>query len=151
MSNPRYDERTRGVTVQRVDFTALHDAWSAEAAKHNPEIIRLESSFSWAIGRDPKGGFHLICSEGVSWPIPPEDPGALRPAGYPAPVEIDLFDRSKPNMIAMFPEAVAKVTMEDLKGHVGEEVDLADFVRTFGARLETNFWATHTILTGTAD
>lgn len=151
MSSPRSEERTRGVTVKVIDMQPLYDEWSTEVHARNPEITKVAAAYEWAIGRDPKGGFHLICSEGVSWAMPPEDAGKLRPAGYPEPVDVDLYDRSNPNKIAMLPIATVKVTAEDLRDLPAEDKDLADFVREFGRRLEQNFWVTHAILTGKSD
>lgn len=151
MSNPRMDERTRGVTVKVIDMQPLYDKWSAEVHARNPEITKVSASFHWAIGQDPNGGLHLICSEGVSWELPPEDAGRLRPAGYPDLVDIDLYNRTDPDKIAMAPIATVKVAAEDLRDLPAEDKDLADFVRTFGRRLEQNFWVTRDILTGKTD
>ena len=64
------------------------------------------------------GEYAVICTEGVSWQVGD---------GF-------KFNDYDPNEVPS--------TVEDLKAmRTGEDVDLADFIRTFGARLERNFAA----------
>jgi len=63
------------------------------------------------------GNARVICTEGVSWVVPDE--------GF----KFNDYDPTAP-----------AYTIEGLKElYTGEVVDLADFIRVFGARLESNF------------
>lgn len=79
-----------------------------------------------ALAFDPSGKAYVICTEGVGWEVG---------SGF----KVNDYDPSAP-----------AYTVSDLvHDHTtGETVDLADFVRTFGSRLEANFGTWYRTLNG---
>lgn len=74
--------------------------------------------YGYALGRGNDGKTYVICTEGVGWEVTPDRPLFVDTwsGGYDMPLS-EVVDRA---------------------AH-GEDVDLADHVRTFGSRLESNF------------
>lgn len=70
-----------------------------------------------AYAYDPKdsSSVYILCTEGVGWHVTPDKPDSE----FGTVQAILANDANKP------------------------EIDLADFVRSFGARLESNFWLWH--------
>lgn len=136
MSNARYDERTRGVTVKVLDMTTIHDHLAASAREQkDPTIEKVSTVWDWALGYDAAGVPHLICSEGVEFDF--EDGN----------VKLDIYDKTErpvPGEEGAFtfdaaPFGQVTISLAELEALPHEDQDLADFVRRFGARLERNF------------
>ena len=135
MTNSRFAERTRGVTLKRLDLSGLAAQAldvAREAGKDYSEA-RVGVGGSQAVTRDADGTLWILDSEGV---------------GYPADGEVTFpIYLSNEGTIAIMPTMEAKLTEAELDPFItDDEVDLADFVRTFGDRLESNFWTLHRTL-----
>lgn len=75
---------------------------------------------NYALADAPDGRTYALCSEGVGWMVDADNP-----------LEVEGIGRA------------ATVTLDELQSAPGKLVDLADFVRTFGGRLEANFSMWH--------
>lgn len=134
----RKNARTRGVTVTPLDFTAHEAEALAYANEHQPDKGWTEAKVyaqPWALATDPSGKAWLVSVEGTG-----EELGSD-----------NTFDVhcSTPTSFAMFPTLQLSLTGIDVRAcATGEPVDLADHIRVFGARLESNFRLWHSILTG---
>jgi hypothetical protein len=123
-------ERYRGdVQVQLLDLTPIEaqvTAWAHEHLDGFPADAHMEFSFKpWGLIYSPDGTPMLVCNEGV---------------GFDFPTRLDAYRRAD-DSFGIVPEVGVPVPSVDrLTEHLtGESVDLVDFVRRFGARLEQNF------------
>lgn len=84
-------------------------------------------AYGYALAEAPDGRTYAICSEGVGWEVT-ED----------RPLIVDTFAGGYP------------LTLADVRDRAerGTDTDLADFVRVFGARLESNFYGWSQRLSG---
>jgi hypothetical protein len=119
----RAEHRSRGVKVRTLVLPEVHRT-SLEAGLPDWPTLKAEDL---AVGVTADGKVFVICTEGVGWEVKDE-------------FKVDVWG-SGANSFSMFP--VARITLskrEVLEGmESGEEVDLADWVRAFGDRLECNF------------
>jgi hypothetical protein len=121
-------DRPRGITLRLLDFSAF----TAEITAAQTEYDTLKIDYQYAVGTDSQGRTYAICTEGVGSEITDED-GLI----------VDWHGSRKTETGwsgSLFPTArysfdLAEVTERE----TGETVDLADFVRVFGGRLEDNF------------
>ena len=126
-------ERERGVTLRLLDLSGIEEV-ALERYNQHLAIDGKEPADSMSIGSAPyavaekDGVMYVICNEGVGWEITDEDPLIL-----------DLYPHTG-NSFGIFPVMSASLKPEDVRNRTSEaEVDLADHIRTFGARLESNF------------
>lgn len=129
----RERERARGVTLHLLDLSGLEEA-ALERYNQHLAIDGKEPADRMSIGSAPfavaekDDVMYVVCEEGVGWEITDE-----------APLEIDLYSH-RGNSFGIFPVMSASLKPEDVRNRTTEtEVDLADHIRTFGARLESNF------------
>lgn len=126
----RHPARQRGVTV-RVLNLSTYEAEALRTANDNlpegdePHTKAEVAQAPMALATAPDGTEYLLGVEGVGWPVTDEDN------------EFDVF-LSKETSFSMFPSMVLSLSREQLHDALGDEVDLADHVRTFGARLDDN-------------
>lgn len=122
-------DRPRGITLRLLDFSAF----TAEITAAQTEYDTLKIDYQYAVGTDSQGRTWAICSEGVGSEV--TDKGGLI---------VDWRGERKTETgysFSMFPTARYEFDLADVAERTTEEtVDLADFVRAFGARLEQNFW-----------
>lgn len=132
--------RERGVIVQVVDLTDLLAQAKASLIKQGKatDADKVSTAFTQAIATDQAGNHYLLCSEGVGWEAQDID-------GVPT-FTLDLYVESA-GYIAIMASATLRIAADDLLDEPTTEVDLADFVRVFGGRLEDNFWIWHRTLT----
>lgn len=83
------------------------------------EIADVSPAYGYAYATGTDGTEYVICTEGVGWKLTDSDP-----------LVVDYWDRVRMVPIATVRELAAR----------GTDTDLADFVRVFGARLESNFY-----------
>jgi hypothetical protein len=143
-SNNMSNDRQRGLMLRKID----RDALCATALRHlramypETEWVSVRPEWDYVVGTSPQDGkVYVICTEGVGWevafatPFIPffstvwKDPNGEEVGGgwgFNTPVYLS-------------PLEVERITSE-------EEVDLADFVRSFGDRLEANFSLWHRTL-----
>lgn len=153
----RSDERTRGVMLKVLDMSALEAQALEFRQKTHPDCY--EAKLGKVAVVEHNGTLWTICTEGVGYPIDEDNKFEAQFHGSyhvrEESIEEDLLGRNVPGEIAvnkhtfdMMPFASVEMTREELLDNypVIEEVDLADFVRTFGSRLEFNFWEFHRLL-----
>jgi len=83
----------------------------------------------------PDGSLYAFGTEGVgsSTPISDENPLVLD-------VYITGYEERGDGFISMFPSAQSKLTAEQVRERMTDEkTNLADFIRTFGSRLDSNY------------
>ena len=139
------------VTVRKIDFSPELDTlpdWYAEnhPDKEMPSMWRMGDT--WGYVPLPDGTIYLLCEEGVGYPSRSEE-GQEKPltfdvhARWDRTSELTDEERAKGQTRwsgSMFPLAQLCLSAEEIKAlPVSEEVNLADFIRGFGGRLENNY------------
>lgn len=147
------NDRTRGVIVQVLDLSALEaDALTYrqkthpdcyEAKIHGGKIAVATSKHSGT------GHLYAICTEGVGpeYGVSDDDPLEIEFHGsYHVRDESGEVDPHK-HTFDMLPFAATTLNPTELRSYpILEEVDLADFIRKFGNRLEVNYWNWYQVL-----
>lgn len=130
------ETRQRGVTIEVIDLSELYAKALEMRQETKPEVVRCDSSHRWAKATAPDGTRYVICSEGVGWVVSDTEN-----------VDIDLYDKTEGGF-NIVPNLTANLSTTEIDEFpVTETVDLADFIRTFGDRLEQNFRTWHANLT----
>lgn len=126
--------RSRGVTLRLLDFSAVVADAQAKAAGADETVELSHTPYAAAeVGER----LYVVCHEGVGWEVTEDEP-----------LELPLHVRT-PSGFSIFPRWNAMLSPSEVRlARTEEEVDLADLVRTFGARLEANFWLWHRTLSG---
>ena len=139
------DARPRGVPVQLVDLASLEAKWTEEARQLMPDRVdedrQLELGWKpWGLMTCADGSRILVCVEGVGYNIADDEPATLE-------LYVRMTDEAKgqarkyggKETVGMFPVATVQVALSDVAAlATGETVDLADHIRVFGERLESN-------------
>ena len=136
------EDRARGITVQVLDMSALELQALNFRKISRPECYEARiHGGEVAIHKSKNGHLYSICTEGVGQIVSADEPIELNFHGSYHVYNEDGEINPNSHTFDMFPFASIELDNEELKSYpVKEEVDLADFVRTFGARLESNFW-----------
>lgn len=138
-------DRARGITITRISLDAEAEQALAYVNAHRAldgkePFDRVKTPYDWAVGTSPSGTVWLICDEGVGYEV----------AKGSATVEwYGRFDPKpgEPQTISIFPCVGSTFDLDEVAALPRlDDVDLADFVRSFGARLESNFWGLHRAL-----
>jgi hypothetical protein len=142
-------DRPRGTMLRKIDGKRLSEAacakvnaWLAEhAADAGETMVEMTPVYPPLAVSDTDAGLFVVCSEGVGWEVREDKPLT------DVPFSARWTDREgKPyantgggsyNAFSLTAEEVRQLA----KG--GEEIDLADLVRSFGDRLENNFSLWH--------
>lgn len=138
----RFDERIRGVKLQVLDLSGLE----ARALEHrqmtHPDCYEVKiHGGEVALHKSSNGHLYSICTEGVGYVISDSEPLELNFHGSYYARDEDGEINPSSHSFDILPFVSAELYPDDLKCYpVKEEVDLADFIRSFGARLENNFW-----------
>jgi hypothetical protein len=119
-------EREKGCMVTRlnkegfIDCTIEDIAYSSGKTKES--LVGLRPMYDWAFFKDWNGYTFAVCSEGV---------GSKKPVSKLFPLRIEYIsgDEIGTTILTTIPEV-----------YLGQMVDLADFIRTFGSRLDSNHW-----------
>lgn len=126
-------DRVRGVLLAKLDLGEdLAACLRSGKTDFDPEYTkaRLQQDLAVFWGRDHSAW--VVGTEGVGWKVTPTKP-----------LVVDVF-LSKEGSFDILPRYNLKLTYEDLAPRETDElVDLADWVRVFGSRLEENFWLWH--------
>lgn len=128
------------VMVTPLDLSAVEAEAAAYLTKHREvdgksAVTKVTTNHTWGVVETPQGLFAL-CSEGVG----PDDPITDE-----KPLRVEMWvrayaDKGEDTFISIFPEVASKLGPEELRGYATDErVNLADFIRTFGARLDGNY------------
>lgn len=139
-------ERPRGTMLTRLDFSDVIDAalarWRSvhdeEMAESGEKIVSAKADnmgYGYGLGAD--GKHYVVCTEGVGWEVSEDKNFAMD-----CYVEWETADGKL--QMSMMPTFRLTFTLaEVLSARTEETVDLADFVRKFGDRLEVNFSIWH--------
>lgn len=137
------EERERGITVQVLDMSSLEGSALKMRQEMKPDCYEARIyGGEIAVARDSNGTLYAICTEGVGYEVTKESPMELLFHGsYRLRDEETGEITSGSHSFDMMPFASIELGPDELLAYpVKEEKDLADFVRSFGARLEQNFW-----------
>lgn len=136
--NTRHATRPHGATAVVLDLSDHLAQALAYAQENQPEEGWTKASFHggpYALATAKDGTEYLIDTEGVGFPLDDQ------------PVQFDVF-LSTETSFSMFPSVVSSMTREEIHAAAtGETVDLADHIRTFGARLDRNHHLWYDLLT----
>lgn len=113
--------RTKGTIIHQLNPEALGEAIAKKTGKTN-----AEPTYEYALG-EGRDGTALICSEGVGWYVKET-------------IDLDASVRTPNEKGYTLSWTEVPFTLEELRAIPSEPVDLADFVRVFGDRLERNFY-----------
>ena len=128
--------RPTGVKLTLLDLSSVTTA-AAESPHATYEAYDV--GFAPYAMAEVDGHLYVVSHEGVGWEVTDDEPLLL-----------DLYGK-KPNTITIAPSLQASLSPDEVRElATGGEVDLADHVRRFGARLESNFWSWHRRLSGRA-
>ena len=100
------------------------------------KVIKMSPAFYYGIVRTPNGIYGL-CSEGV---------GSDKPITKENPMTLSFYSHKEQSDgvlggSSMFPVVSLSMYGDALEKHIGnEKVNLADFIRSFGSRLESNYY-----------
>jgi hypothetical protein len=127
----RDSERARGVTLRVLDFTPLIADVPLTDDDRAKETTPAPAFAPYAVA-ERDGHVWVVCNEGVGWDVTEDEP-----------LTVDLYPQ-RPGHIAILPKWQAGLGPDEVRElATGEEIDLADLVRRFGGRLESNFWTWH--------
>lgn len=137
-------DRMRGIIVKVLDLDPLKPQIIEFLQTKDPTVTDIRFGYRWSTIVDEYGRHHLICDEGV---------GAI--FSDDSPIAIDAWDNTERfdpetgnRQMSLIAAATIRLTPADVADlPVTEEVDLADFIREFGARLERNFWINYETIT----
>jgi hypothetical protein len=121
--------------VTPIDLSSLEAEAAEWKTKHNeidgkPPVTKAGAGWKFGIVETPQG-VYALCDEGV---------GPVAPVTAENTLTVEFYDKSDPNMLAMFPFGTAELDDQDLLAlPQGEPVNLEEFIRTFGSRLDGNY------------
>lgn len=116
-------------SVMLLDMKRLKDEITAFAGDKLEKGEELYCSVDWGIV-EVAGSHYLICNEGVGSTLSIEEEDG----------KIDWHVR-KPNSIELMPRFRTSVTPDDFPSICTSEIlPLDEFIRSFGTRLESNYW-----------
>lgn len=120
--------RARGTIVTKLDLSKVKADALPFVQKQVPEATGVSfRQTDYAVAEVGRKLF-VIGTEGVGEEVTPF-----------TPFEVEVY-AEVPNSISILPCAILRLKPAEVrKAATGPKVDLADFIRTFGARLERNF------------
>lgn len=143
--NTRTTERARGIEVHILDIEPIIEGANTFIRTKRLDlvdkgVIGVRAGFApWGTFTDAIGNTVVVCNEGVGYHL--DDATIPLYAEYgPKPDGSEL--------VSMMPTLEARIDAEYIEEHsTGAVVDLADHIRSFGERLESNFRELHRIAT----
>lgn len=128
-------DRSKGLLVHRLDsekllavglavLTAQYGELDEVASVEPLVLVKTNKQSVWSV--DPQPQLAVVCSEGVGWQEDDKD-GLV-------PFFVDFGHYGSHALKVRVHPRVIEACVTD------ETVDLADFIRTFGARLDSNFY-----------
>lgn len=140
------NDRQRGVMLRKMDRDALSAMAVAHLKVSHPDVewVGANPEYDYVVGTaEAEDKSFIICTEGVGWEFSHAKPFTM----WVSPLWVDPEDgktvggmSTASTPIYLHPDEVRRATSD-------VEVDLADFVRTFGSRLEGNFHLWHRTFT----
>lgn len=135
-------DRERGTMVRRLDNRVLAERALAHLKVIAPEVDWVEAMpvMSFATKEVEYEGRFVICTEGVGWKVGYGEPFVLEVSTKWRDEKGEVHGTFGPSA-EVYLHGAEVVAAEDLTDE--GEVDLADFIRSFGSRLESNFYLWH--------
>lgn len=138
------NERERGVIVKVLDLSAFEAEALEFRQRTHPDCYEAKIyGGKIAFAQTKTGHLYTVCTEGVGpeFGVTFDDPLEVEFHGsYYARDEHGEINPSS-HSFDFLPFASSTLNPDKILSYpVAEEVDLADFIRSFGARLENNFW-----------
>jgi hypothetical protein len=131
MSNSRYADRIpTDATVTRLDLSADEERLTARYRKDNADDVEATITINGDFGLvETPGGVFIFDQDGCgAGPLPEDETYEFY--GY----------ASRPGSFSIMPCTVTSLTMSEVKARAtGKSENLETFIRTFGARLESNY------------
>jgi len=124
--------RESNVEVTLIDLSDECEKSLPKFQQHNPDIARIYHVGQFGFIETTDGLFALN-DDGV---------GDTDPITDTNPLQIGIcaeYNREGKKSFDAFPQWIVKLTPDDIRRFAGEKQNLADFIRTFGSRLQTNF------------
>jgi hypothetical protein len=133
----RTERELSGIEVRVLDFSNLEADAAKMYGESHPELNNIETRVhhKWGYVETPKG-FFVLNNEGIVFTDPLSDDD---------PIHLDIHgewdgEEEGHRSCSFLPILVATFGKSDLdKYHSDSKVDLAEFIRTFGSRLESNY------------
>jgi hypothetical protein len=123
--------------VHLIDLAPFAELINATYKKYYPDVDMTKDGFTTMTTRGVQGmvetkkGWVNVCDEGVI---------DENPVSGAHPLELELFTSSATGF-SMFPWTVMKFSVDELQKLISNKtVPLHEFIRTFGSRLEQNYW-----------
>lgn len=134
-------DRAKGVVLS---LLVLDDLGDAALVKFNESRTDEEPATSMRVGWAP---YAVLVRGDRLWVVSHEGVGGE--VTDDKPLEIDLYAQWGEHKFSMMPSAVAVLDREEVLARTSptETVDLSEHVRSFGRRLEENFWSWHALAT----
>ena len=144
----RNNRNPSNLVVRLLDFSplnvsALEFVNAQEVEKEQPKSTDCKPLNSYGF-METEDGTYVLCSEGV---------GSSHPLSEEHPYELDFFtervgeDNPSTRFIGIMPSCTIKIKTTNMLHDyaTGDTMPLHDFIRTFGDRLETNYynWVRH--------
>jgi hypothetical protein len=137
-------DRQRGVMLRKMDRDALIAAAVSHLSVSHPDVqwVTVNPEWDYVSGRDADGNLYVICTEGVGWEVAHAKPFIMwvSPSWVDPNGETLGANWGANTPVYLHPDEVERLTTD-------EEVDIADFIREFGSRLEGNFALWHRTFT----
>lgn len=137
----RYERTPTDILVTPLDLSAQGEEARVWLNKHReidgkPMVIEVDVE-KFGIVETPNGEIYALGTEGVGPDSPISDDNPLSVSVWIRKTEADP---AKAEFISMFPSAQFKLGPDEVRNlATGEPVNLADWVRTFGSRLDGNY------------
>lgn len=128
------DRIPSGVVLTRLDLTSATESATEWLRKQqdDPEVRAEFGSEAISAAVEVGGVLYVLCEEGVGQEVTASEP-----------LRLSIYSR-KGNSFGIMPVAESRLDEAEVRALMtGEQVRLEDFVRRFGARLESNYslWA----------
>jgi len=134
-------DRESNVEVTLINLSNECEQSLPKFQQQNPDIARI-----YHVGQfcfiDTTDGLFAFNNDGV---------GDTDPITDTNPLQIGIcaeYNREGKQSFDAFPQWIVKLTPSDIRRFAGEKQNLADFIRTFGSRLQANFEEWNNFLTG---
>lgn len=132
-------ERERGTWLRELDRKVLEGYALGHLKAMAPEVEWLEAQPEYRyVAGEAEDGLYVVCTEGVGWKVGPGEPFVMG-------VRASWLDLSGERCSSMVANNEVYLSLYEVTKAMefGVDTDLADFVRSFGSRLEANFGIWH--------
>ncbi len=135
MTMTKHDQRESTVILKRLNLFNILEGAKETIQRDRPDCIEADAIYDYAAIETPQG-LIVLNNEGVGSPIP---------ISNESPLKLEIFgkyttDKKGSYSFDIIPKLLIVLNETEVnKIMVNEEVNLKDFIRVFGDRLEHNF------------